>query len=188
MKQVVLVNGVPASGKSTVCRRLVVALARLDIAAVPLSLDAIKEALYAHVGIGDRDHNRMLGRASYQAIFSSIAGFPEPLIPVVDAWHGFLPREALQENLQRAGIERVIELWCAVSPQTAASRYRKRSSERHPGHLPASYADELLELASHAQPLRMGELVVLDTETGDIQTGLDDVLRLVRAGQRDVAE
>jgi glucokinase len=60
----ILVNGVPASGKSTVSRTISAALA------VPLlALDTVKEALFAELGTGDRLHNRRFGRASYGAIW-----------------------------------------------------------------------------------------------------------------------
>lgn len=163
MKQVVIVNGVPASGKSTVSGKLTAFLNQAGICAVPLALDTIKEGLYAEIGIGDRDHNRMLGRASYHAIFDAIAAFPETHVALVDAWHGFQPPEVLSRHLERAGIERVIEVWCAVSPDTAAERYRSRI--RHPGHPPASYAEELRELVRSARPLeQFGPVVTVNTE------------------------
>ena len=164
MKQAILVNGVPASGKSTVTARLAETLLARGIAAVPLTLDTVKEGLFAHIGTGDREHNRMLGRASYHAIFASIAAFPPVLVPVVDAWHGFQPPSVLREHIARAGIDRVFEVWCAVSPDTAAARYRARAATRHGGHLPASYADELRELTQRAGPMAFGPVFTLDTE------------------------
>lgn len=179
MRQAILVNGVPASGKSTVSKRLVAHLVNQNIAAVPLSLDTVKEGLYAHIGIGDREHNRMLGRASYHGIFASIGAFPDLLVPVVDAWFGFQPPGVLREHLARARIEHLIEIWCAVSPATAAGRYRARAGERHPGHLPASYADELFELAGHARPIALGTVVRIDSEVAISQTDLDIVSGLL---------
>lgn len=164
MKRAILVNGVPASGKSTVTRHLVDLLDARGIPAVPLTLDTVKEGLFAHIGTGDRAHNRMLGRASYHAIFASIAAFPPRLLPVVDAWHGFEPPEVLGAHLERAGISDVVEVWCAVRPATAAARYRARAATRHAGHLPESYADELFELAGRARPTGRGPVVTIDTE------------------------
>ncbi|UUP18211.1 AAA family ATPase [Nitratireductor thuwali] len=164
MRQAIIVNGVPASGKSTVSARLTQALHDADIAAVPLSLDTVKEGLFVHAGTGDREHNRILGRASYQAIFDTIAAFPDRLVPVIDAWHGFQPESVLRDHIARARIERVIELWCRVSPETAAARYRARTAGRHAGHPPASYADELFELTKHAKPFAIGSVVEIDTE------------------------
>ena len=179
MKRAILVNGVPASGKTAVAGLLTPYLWRRGIAAVPLSLDTVKEGLYAHIGTGDRDHNRMLGRASYHAIFASIAAFPEALVPVVDAWHGFQPAEAVREHIARAGIGQVVEVWCKVSPATAAARYRARADSRHAGHPPAGYADELAALAERARPLAMGPVVSLDTEAEVRESDLDPVVDLL---------
>lgn len=164
MKRAILVNGVPASGKSTVAAAVTQHLMTQGLAPVPLALDTIKEGLYAHLGTGDREHNRLLGRASYQSLFSSVAAFPATLVPVIDAWFGFQPEQVLHDHLKRAAIEQVIEIWCDVAPATAAARYRARADQRHPGHLPASYADELFDLTKSAKPMAIGPLVRINTE------------------------
>lgn len=164
MKTAILVNGVPASGKSMLARNLVSGLTKQRVAAVPFALDTVKEALFAQIGTGDREYNRMLGRASYHAIFNTIAEFPDSLIPVIDAWHGFQPKEVLTSHLKMARIENVLEIWCHVSPDVAAARYRKRSAERHGGHLPASYAEELFELAGTAKPVSIGPVLTTSGE------------------------
>jgi len=46
--------------------------------------DTVRAALFAQIGIGERDHNPMLGRGSYRAIFNTIAAFPGGLVPVID--------------------------------------------------------------------------------------------------------
>src|SRR5215831_18249293 len=107
MKRVVLVNGVPASGKSTVAR----ALSRAEGWPL-LGLDTVKEAFFEHLGTGDRDYNRLLGKASYQAIFDLIADFPDNATAVVDAWFGFQPAEVLEKHLTRAGVVKIAEVWC----------------------------------------------------------------------------
>ena len=160
MRRAVLVNGVPASGKSTITRALVNGMTARGISVVPLALDTVKEGLFKHIGIGDREHNRMLGRASYQAIFESIADFPDGLLPVIDAWHGFQPPEVLRSHLNRAKIACVVEVWVAVPPDVAADRYRNRV--RAPGHLPGSYADELFELAGRAKAMAFGPVIRID--------------------------
>lgn len=179
MRRAIIVNGVPASGKSTVTRQIVHALSGRGVAVVPLALDTVKEGLFAHVGTGDRAHNRMLGRASYHAIFNSIEAFPDTLVPVIDAWHGFEPDSVLQGHMQRAKIDQIIEVWCAVSPQTAADRYRARAQTRHAGHLPSSYADELFELAEQARPMSLGPVVHVDGEKPVEPECLDRIYSLI---------
>lgn len=183
MKQAIIVNGVPASGKSTVSACLTKSLLDAGISAVPLCLDTIKEGLFVHLGTGDREHNRMLGRASYHAIFNAVAAFPDQLVPVIDAWHGFQPESVLRDHLARAGVERVIEVWCRVSPESAAARYRSRTADRHPGHLSASYADELVELAKHARPVAIGPLVEIDAEQPVDPQAFDEVRTLLNSPQ-----
>jgi len=72
MKRAVLVNGIPASGKSTVARAISKARGW-----PLLTLDTVKEAFFAHLGTGDRAYNRTLGKGSYQAIFATIGDFPD---------------------------------------------------------------------------------------------------------------
>lgn len=162
MKRAILINGVPASGKSTVTRGLVRALELRGIHAMPLGLDTVKEGLFAQIGTGDRAHNRMLGRASYHAIFNLVAEMPDNLIPVIDAWHGFQPESVLRDHLARAGVARLVEVWVGIAPAEAARRYRARAGKRALGHLPASYADELFALAATARPVQLGPVIEID--------------------------
>jgi len=185
MRRAVLVNGVPASGKTTFADGLTRFLIAEGIAAVPLGLDTVKEALFAHLGAGDRDHNRMLGRASYQAIFDTVARFDDGLVPVIDAWHGFQPVEIVRENVARADIDQVIEVWCAVTAETAAARYRARGPARHPGHPPAAYAEELRELAARAAPLSLGSVVRVDCEAEVPHATLVAIRDLLREPERE---
>jgi glucokinase len=158
MKRALLVNGVPASGKSTVARA--VSQAR----GWPLlTLDTIKEAFFDHLGTGDRDFNRQLGKASYQAIFAAIAEFPAGTTTVVDAWFGFQPHAVLQNHLACAGITQTAEIWCHAPPEIVGERYRARLAHRHAGHLGESYVPELVKLAGSARPL--GRYPLLEIET-----------------------
>ncbi|RNF33576.1 ROK family protein [Paracoccus methylarcula] len=161
------------------------ALVAQGVAAVPLGLDIVKEGLFTHIGTGDRAHNRMLGRASYHAIFNSVAGFPDNLVPVIDAWHGFQPEEVLREHVARARIDRLVEIWVAIGPALAAERYRARSATRHAGHLPASYADELYRLAERARPMALGPVIEID---GAAPVPADLAMRVLAALDKETGD
>jgi predicted kinase len=167
MHPILLVNGVPASGKSTVAAAIARRL-RLPI----LAVDTVKEAFFDHLGIGDRDYSRKLGRASYQAIFATIAAFPDGLGAIVDAWHKFVPLDLLEGHLIRAEAAPVIEIWCHSPPEICAERYRARADQRHPGHPPASYAQELADLAARATPIDRWPVIDVDTNRPLDEEGL----------------
>jgi glucokinase len=158
MKRAVFVNGIPASGKSTVARAI------SGAKGWPLlALDTVKEAFFAHLGTGDRAYNRTLGQGSYQAIFALIGDFPDGTTVVVDAWFGFQPYDVLAEHMKRAGIGQAAEVWCHAPGDVLARRYRGRLKKRHSGHLGESYIPELVELASKAEPL--GKFPLFDVDT-----------------------
>ena len=158
MKTAILVNGVPASGKSTVAR----AIAEAEVWPL-LALDTVKEALFAHLGTGDREHNRLFGRASYQAMFALIGDFPAGTNVVIDAWFGFQPADVLAAHVARAGLTRLVEIWCHAPPDIIGERYRARVANRSAGHLGADYIPELMELARLARPIGAWTLIDVDT-------------------------
>ena len=158
MKAAILVNGVPASGKSTVARAV---SARLGC---PLmTLDTVKDPLFEHLGTGDREHNRKLGRASYGAIFAAIGDWPDPALVVIDAWFGFQPPDVLDRHLKTAGLSQTAELWCHAPSDVVAARYAARLGERSPGHPGADYIPELIALNERARPIGRGPMFDVDT-------------------------
>ena len=164
MKRLILVNGVPASGKSTVARAI------SEAGQWPLlTLDTIKEALFAHLGTGDREHNRLLGRASYQAMFELAGDFPDGSTTVMDAWFGFQPLDVLQGHIVRAGSPAVRQIWCSAPPEVIGERYRSRVAHRSVGHLGLDYVPELTALATRASALTNFPTLTVDT-TKPLQT------------------
>lgn len=157
-RRAVLVNGIPASGKSTVSRGIA------DRMGWPLlALDTIKNPFLEVLGGGDRLFNRTLGRASYQAIWSAVGEAPAGTTFIVDAWFGFQPREVLEDHLRKAGVEQTVEIWCHAPGEVLAERYGARLDQRPAGHPGAAYIPELIELAKRAEPLRRGPLFDVDT-------------------------
>ncbi|WMY74642.1 AAA family ATPase [Buttiauxella selenatireducens] len=156
-KTVVLVNGVPASGKSTVARLL------SEHFALPvLTIDGIKEPFMAQFDNIDRPFNRRLGCAAYEVIWSIVADSPQQCVFIIDAWFGFQPKEALERYLEQAGITRVVEIWNHIPGHLAVQRYAQRLDERREGHPGEEYLPELLALANNAQPMSLGSVYTVE--------------------------
>lgn len=159
-RRAVLVNGVPASGKSSVAHALASATGW-----PVLTLDTIKNPFLAELAPVDRIGNRTLGRASYAAIFDLIAGMQPGSTTIIDAWFGFQPPEVLEAHLARAGITETLELWCSAPPETIGARYAARVDTRPAGHPGMEYVPELIALATRATPNRRGPVLSVDTDS-----------------------
>lgn len=157
-KRLIMVNGVPASGKSGLAKGLA------QRTGWPLlALDTIKNPFLELIDDVDRPFNRILGRASYKAIFSAIREAGPGSTFIVDAWFGFQPKEVLLDHLAMAGITDVLELWCSAPPEVIARRYLERAKRRLPGHPGPDYAPELVELAKRAGPQHLGPVKIVET-------------------------
>lgn len=157
-KAAILVNGVPASGKSRIAEAIAIRTGWPRLA-----LDTVKNPFLEELGGGDRAFNRTLGRASYKAIWSLMRDAPEGSTFIIDAWFGFQPRAVLVAYLEMSGVDRVAEIWCHAPGDVLAARYGARLDSRLPGHPGADYIPELVELSQRAEPLRIGPLYDLDT-------------------------
>ncbi|OWV86847.1 ROK family protein [Rhizobium sp. R693] len=170
-KRLVMVNGVPASGKSRVAHSLA------ERTGWPiLALDTIKNPFLELIEGVDRPFNRVLGRASYKSIFSIIKDSAPGSTFIVDAWFGFQPIEVLKGHIALSGVTETVEVWCHAPPEVIGDRYMQRSSERLPGHPGPAYVPELIELAARAEPSRLGPVLDVDTTT---PTEIDKVVMWV---------
>ena len=159
-KRVIMVNGVPASGKSAVADAVSAATGW-----PVLRLDTIKDPFLHELAPVDRLFNRTLGRASYAAIFDILRDAPAGTTAIIDAWFGFQPSETLTAGLARAGVTDIAEVWCHAPPETVGARYAARIGDRTPGHPGADYVPELIALSARAQPMSIGPLRHIDTTT-----------------------
>ncbi|MBB3999439.1 ROK family protein [Aureimonas pseudogalii] len=158
-KRVVLVNGVPASGKSTVAAGLSEATGWPRIA-----LDTVKTPFLEEIEGVDRPFNRVLGRASLKAMFAVVAEAPAGTTFVLDAWFGFQPRPLVLALLAASGAAEVAEVWCTAPSATIGERYLRRVGTRAPGHPGADYVPELVALAERAEPVGLCTPVAIDTQ------------------------
>ncbi len=150
---VIVVTGLPGSGKTTLGRRLSAYLG------LPmLSLDSVKEALVDHLDVADR----FAVRAAAREVITRIV--PDcPRGCVIDIWvnptldHGEV-RDALL-NIDSAWF---LEVVCIVPADLAIERYAGRP--RHQAHLPADQGtiDRIREAASMVGPLGLGPALAVD--------------------------
>jgi predicted kinase len=151
--RLVLVNGLPASGKTTLAMDLAAHLS------VPLvSKDAIKEALAGAVPAVPASS---LGAIAMETAWSLVAEVPGTVI--MESWW-FRQRDL---HLVKAGLDRccaavVVEIWCDVPADVARRRYEAR--RRHAVHDARRLAGSWDEWAARAEPLGVGLTLRVSTD------------------------
>ncbi|MCC6704736.1 MAG: ATP-binding protein [Thermomicrobiales bacterium] len=167
--RLLIVNGLPASGKTTLSRAIAPALG------LPLfSKDAYKDLLFDHLGWSDRAWSMRIGGAAWEILWSiardvlasggSVAiessFFADKAAERLAAWRTTMPM-------------RVVELHCSAERSILAERFRARAlgPDRHPGHDETN--EETLEreflprLLTADDPLIPGVDAALTVDTSD---------------------
>lgn len=182
---VILVNGLPATGKTTLARRLATDL-RLPL----LAKDAIKETLFDTLGWSDRVWSRRLGAVTFTLLYMLLE---EQLRAgrscVVEC--NFTPDRDAQHwrDLAQTYSFTPFQALCVADGPTLYARYcaRARSPERHPGHVEPLNLDEHRELLlrGRIEPLDIGG-ALYELDTTDFATidyaGLYAAITKARAG------
>jgi predicted kinase len=162
---VVLVNGLPGAGKTTLARTLSQRLG------VPLfSKDTIKEA-HADVlgaepppGWSQRRWNSALGAAASETMWALLADAGDAAV-LESCWPEDV-RHFVVRHLQRARDRLPVEIWCDVPLETARRRFEARHP-RHPIHGELMTDAEWERWRVTAQPLQVGATFRIDT-TGPV--------------------
>jgi predicted kinase len=150
---VVLVNGLPGSGKTTLAGQLA-----MELGVPVVCKDAIKEALLAAVPASPPDR---LGPIAMHAAWSLTADLSGTV--VLESWW-FRPRDLgfVEAALRRCGGPSVVEVWCDVPAELARSRFVAR--RRDPMYQDAQRLAECWDdWAARAEPLGIGRVVRVDT-------------------------
>jgi predicted kinase len=154
---VVVVQGPPAAGKTTVARELA-ALLHLPL----IAKDTIKEALFDELGTGDLAWSARLGAATYLvlgALVEESAGTGASLV-----LEGNFVRGSELEAQLAALPTRIVQVHCSAPLELLLERYASRG--RHPGHLDNERIDALREAVESRKhdPLELpGETIRIDT-------------------------
>jgi predicted kinase len=161
---VVVVTGIPASGKTTLATAL-----SAQLGWPLISKDVVKEALFDSLGTGDLQWSQQLGRASHVVMYSLAA---------------LIPRVILEAHFQRGIAEpellalnrRIVQVYCRCPVDLAANRYRRRIDDpgRHAGHLAEHQSDGVIErwMNDAPTPLDLPNALLVEVDTiGPVDIG-----------------
>ncbi|MGH3302723.1 MAG: AAA family ATPase [Streptosporangiaceae bacterium] len=177
LRQLVLVSGPSAAGKTTLARPLA---AELGVAL--LAKDRIKEALHDALGVDpDLAWSRRLGAASMELLWALAADAPTAVLEA-----NFWPDHPLNGERMRALGGRMVEVYCSCPLEECRRRYAGRAASRHSVHVggterehaagavgphgaavpavPVLADDPPADTFSRsARPLRLGPVLTVDT-------------------------
>lgn len=169
-ESVILINGLPGAGKSTLSQQL-----GEELGVPVVSKDKLKEVL-ADICLGHVSSGR-LGQIASETMWQVVASIPG--IVIVESWW-YRPRDLafVVEGVAQSGSPQVTEVWCEIPADQAWKRYVDR--QRHEIHSTGITAErDWAEWSTNAGPLGIGQTVRVDTSSPVDAGSLADLLSTV---------
>ena len=158
---VIIVTGLPASGKTTVAKKLAAGLGWPF-----LDKDDFLEKLLKKYPVCSFDDRKQLSRLSDDLFWAKAENLNNAVL--VSHWKprlGAIDTGTVTEWIPNK-FRKIIEVYCACRPQIAMSRFKQR--KRHPSHLdnsrtPKDVERQMISLAD-GYPLNLGTTLSVNTE------------------------
>ena len=145
MAELTIILGAPASGKTTLARRLAA-----DLSLACLCKDDIKEALFDSLGTGERGWSRSLSEASFAVLVRLAAAQLDLGRSAIVEGNWRAAHAAVLRGALDAAATRAIQIWCRAAPSEIVRRFTQR--KRHAGHLDSSVPQSEIERAAALPP------------------------------------
>ncbi|MBS1705214.1 MAG: AAA family ATPase [Armatimonadetes bacterium] len=178
---VILVNGISATGKTTIAKFLGEALGWPVFAK-----DAVKEALFESLGYSDRAWAHKLSGTTHATLNPILEELLRCGISFIieSNFNPLYDTEKYNHWRDKYHVQ-LIQLLCYVTDDSAYHRFKSRveTGERHPGHCDAGNIEPFRDylLAGKAEPLPIvGKLIEIDTTDFD-QLDRDSILAQIKA-------
>lgn len=179
MPELIVVCGAPASGKTTLARRLAAEL-RVPL----LEKDVIKESLAEVLSTPDRDASRRIGGASTKLLYDIAHATLERNVDTMIEGN-FDPQFAVRDLERMSRVGRVHVIQCEAARDIIVERYRQRhaSGQRHAAHFDLDALPDLIaglesgryDLAGLGYPV-----LAVDTARG-YRPGYEAIVDILRA-------
>lgn len=162
MINLILVTGVPASGKTA----LTIALSK-RLGCPAFIKDMVKEELFNTLGCDNRKRSRELGAAAMEIIFAQTEFYLNNGLSCVIE-NTFKPEyhnDRIEKMKESTGCK-IIQILCKGDGEILFERYKKRAPSRHKGHCDLETLEEFkpVIMNGRAEPLNCGgKLYEFDT-------------------------
>lgn len=166
----VVIQGAPASGKTTLSQRL-----ERDLHLPLIAKDDIKEFLFDRLEQSDREFSKTEGEASIMMMYAAAKVFLKAgrTILMESAYYADFSKQDIGMLLEETGA-RYFEVYVHCDEDERKKRFVRRAHDgsRHPGHLdhlaadPNDYKSANLNPGDRYRRIGLGEYIDVDTTSG----------------------